>query len=122
MAKHGADVSVLVTWTHETGAYQFVTIGSDQLYADSAVNLRNLIAEGLKLHPLDPAVEDLRGDHPNIALSPDQIDFLLFTLGFISGEASKRGEGKFREYVKKHHNPIIERLGRSKSILKHKPT
>lgn len=121
MAKYGADVTVMVTWSREEGSYQFVTIGSDQFYADSAVNLRNLIADGLKLHPLSPTVEDLRGDHPNVALDSEQIDFLIWALGFISGKALNRDQ-KFKDYVQKHHDPIVERLGRSSSILKHKPS
>jgi hypothetical protein len=120
MAKHGADVSVLTTWTHETNCYQFVTVGADWHYANSAVNLRNVIAGGLDLHPLDPKIEDLRSDHPNVALSTEQIQFLLWVLGRLYAETDKRGKG-FKKYVRRHHDALLEILSQAKSILTHQP-
>lgn len=120
IAKYGHDVAILVTWTHESGAYQFTTIGSDQLYADTAVNLRNLIADGLALHPLDPKIKDLRGDHPNVALNMDQLQFLLWILGRTYVEADKFST-KHRRYIKKYHDQLLTLFGKAIVILAVKP-
>lgn len=120
VATHGHDIAVLVTWTHETASFQFVTIGSTQFFANSAVKLREMIADHLGLNPLGPTTEDLRGDHPNLSLNDDQMNFLIWTLGFMSGEAAKRDE-KFQEYVKKYHDVLIERLAQAKRVLENKP-
>lgn len=120
VAAHGPDIAVLVTWTHETASFQFVTIGSTQFFADSAVKLREMIADHLGLNPLGPTTEDLRGDHPNLSLNDDEMNFLIWILEFMSGEATKRDE-KFQEYIKKYHDVLIERLAQAKRVLENKP-
>lgn len=121
MSLYGADVSVLVTWTHETNRYQFVTIGSDHLYSHSAVNLRNEIAKILGLDALGPVKEDLRADHPNLQLTPDQINFVLWVLGRLWAEKDDLGKGH-KKYIRKHHDKLLKLLGDAKTVLESKPT
>jgi len=120
MAQHGADVSVLTTWTRETSVYQFITIGSNRAYADAAVVLRNTLADALKLTPLDPGGEDLRGDHPNVSLTLEQVDFMLWLLGYINA-ASEEMDAGHKEYIMKHHNALLPVLGNAKKRIVNKP-
>jgi hypothetical protein len=119
-AKYGQDVTVMVTWTHETNSYQFVTAGSDRLYSDSAVDLRDIIAKGLGMAEDGPAKEDLRGDHPNVVLTKEQIDFLVWGLGYLTGALSKRST-KHKDYLNQHHDAVAERLNQARSLLEKAP-
>lgn len=121
ISQYGPDVTVLVTWTHETNSYQFVTVGSDRLYADSAVKLRDVIAEGLGLTKDGPAKEDRRGDHPNVALNPKQLHFLLWTLGRLYAKADMTRNRAFRQYVAKHHDEVHEILGNALEAFEKAP-
>ena len=85
VAKHGPDVSVLVTWTHETNNFQFVTAGINLRYANSAVNLRNILAGKLNL-ALGEITEDLRDQHPNVSLTQDELVVLTRALDRVNAD------------------------------------
>ncbi len=120
VAKYGPNVAVLTTWVRKHGIYQFVTIGSSRSYSDSAVNLRNIIAGALRLNPLDPTKEDLRDDHPNVNLTREQIDFLLWLLGYIHA-ATKDMDAGHKEYIMKHHGKLLPIFGDAKEKIVNKP-
>lgn len=120
IAKYGPNVAVLTTWVRKHGVYQFVTIGSNRSYSDSAVELRNIIAGALRLTPLDPTKEDLRGDHPNVSLTQEQLDFLLWLLGYINGGSGSMDAGH-RQYVQKYHDQLLPLLGDAKEKIVNKP-
>lgn len=111
-AAHGQSVSVLVTW-HPTDNYNFVTIGCDKAYADAAVRLRDAMAKNLGIESLG-IDRDLRHEHPALQFSPDQTDFLLWTLGYMRGAAEKLDE-KHRTYVLKYHDELISMIASEKS-------
>lgn len=62
--KFGKDVMVVVAWDWRTGTYCLVTVGSDALYTQVAVNMREEISKALKLtdRPGEPQ-EDKRDEH-----------------------------------------------------------
>lgn len=103
-ATHGQDVTVLVTW-HRDGVFNFTTVGSDFVYADAAVRLRDTLAKNLDIKSLG-IDRDLRHEHPNVKLTPDQIDFMLWLLGYMRGLADKLDK-KHRDYVLKHHDELL---------------
>lgn len=107
-AAHGQDVAVLVTWHHEA-EYNFVTIGSDSLYADAAVRLRDVMAKNLGFESLG-IDRDLRHEHPNVKINQEQRDFIVWMLGYMYGESEHLDE-KHRAYVLKYHNELIPVFG-----------
>lgn len=114
MSRFGADVSVLTTWTHEDPAnYQFVTIGSDRLYAEAAVRLRDEISKGMNLSVAGPNNEDLRQDHAKVDLTLGQIDFLLWVLGWMFAEKDRMDDAH-RQYIEKYHDQLLPILGDAK--------
>lgn len=107
-AQHGQDVAVLVTW-HRDGNFNFTTIGSDFIYADAAVRLRDTMAKNLGIESLG-IDRDLRHEHPNVTLTAPQLEFITWLLGFAYGLAEKM-EGKRRAYVLKYHNKLHPIIG-----------
>jgi len=103
-AKHGQDVTVLVTW-HRDGVFNFTTVGSDFVYADAAVRMRDILAKNLGIESLG-IDRDLRHEHPNVSLTKEQIDFVLWILGYMRGRAEKLDQ-KHRDYVLKYHDELL---------------
>ncbi len=62
IAHYGPDVAVLITAGPDIG-YVYTTVGSSDVYANIAADLRNLIADRTAMIPV-PTTEDLRSDHP----------------------------------------------------------
>ena len=119
IAQHGQSVAVLTLWTKELGGYQFVTIGADRWHADAAVNLLNIITKALNLAPLK-VLEDLRGDHPNVSLTLDQLNFLLWLLGYIYANTDTMDAGH-KEYVQKYHDQLLPVLINANEKIVNKP-
>jgi hypothetical protein len=107
IARYGPDVAVLTTWSDSTKSYQFVTIGSDVFFADGAVRMRDLITKSLDVKNLGPATEDLRGDHPNVSLTQDQINFLLWTLGWMYAESGAFTQSGKTDWFRRHHDEVL---------------
>lgn len=120
IAGHGQSVAVLTLWTKELGGYQFVTIGADTWHADAAVNLRNIITQALNLTPLE-TLEDLRLDHPNVSLNLEQLDFLLWLLGYIYSAMDTMDAGH-KGYVQKYHDQLLPLFGNAKEKIVNRPT
>lgn len=120
IARYGPSVAVLVTWTEATKKHQFVTIGSDVGFANAAVRLRNLIANKMGLEKLDQTTEDLRGDHPNVSLNVDQLDFLLWLLGYIYADKNMMDAGH-KVFVQKYHDQLLPIFGDAKEEIVNKP-
>lgn len=118
LCKYGPSVSVLVTWSQDR-AYNFITIGSDRLYADAAVRLRNEIADKLGDGQFT-LKEDLRGDHPNVALTLEQLDFILWLLGRIFAVSSFLSDAH-QKYIEKHHDALMNLVGDAKEKLAKAP-
>lgn len=120
LAQYGPNVAVLVTWVEATKEHQFVTIGSDIGFANAAVRLRNLIVEKIGADKFGPTTEDLRGDHPNVSLTLEQIDFALWLLGYIFA-ARELMDQAHRDYISKYHDQLLPVLGDAKDRLVKQP-
>jgi hypothetical protein len=97
----GPDVTVLVTWSHETG-YQFVTVGLNREYADAAVHLRDLIAQALQLNLGNP-LEDLRQEHQDKPWTDAQKEALLRVLDSVSATLDDVPLEKKLQFIYVHH-------------------
>ena len=63
-AKYGQDVVVIVAWNRKTNIHNFVTVGSELLYANAAVALRDQIKDLMGVSELPGGThEDRRHEH-----------------------------------------------------------
>lgn len=108
-ATTGQDVSVLVNWTHETNDYTFTTVGSDKLYADAAVRLRDILTANGNIK-LNGQEIDLRHEHPNVRLTKEHLFFLLWLLGRTYAALDKMST-ESRTLLLKHHDELVDILG-----------
>jgi hypothetical protein len=120
LSHYGPEASVLVAWNDEKKTFQFVTVGCDSRFANKAVRLRNRIVDALGASPLGPTTEDLRGDHYNVSLTGAETDFLLWALGRLYSETSNLSSGH-QEYISKHHDSLVAKLGELKERLVKQP-
>ena len=121
ISQYGPDVTVLVTWSNETKCHNFVTVGSERIYSDDAVMLRNHIAKALGLLPLEPTKEDRRHEHPNVALTAPQLRFLIWNLGRLAAASDASTKPNFKKYVTEHHDAVHEILGQALENLNKAP-
>ena len=120
-AAHGQDIAVLVTWAWDNNVTNLVTSGSDELYAQLAVETREKIASALGLVGTK-LTGDLRFDHikpPNedphapkitVSLTHEDLFFLLWLLGHINSAADEMDQNH-KDFIDRYHDRLLPLFG-----------
>lgn len=126
LAPHGQAIGVLVTWAWQNDITNTVTVGSDELYAQVAVQARDQIAKaiGLKggkltgdlrfdhLKPPPDGEDQPQKPHIQVSLTFEDTGFLLWLLGYIKS-ASDEMDQKHQEYINGYHERLLPIIGRA---------